>query len=330
LYADRFWRIRKRWRAARNQGRALAEAMTRWRKVEKAIDSEDGNWDVAYQLMSDSTFRSLLEDLAQNFVVHIGVASGCKTRRIVKITSERTVTFLAPKSIWRRVSQSLGWRCWPFVFFIGGSGGSHHLEVAAPAGVDIVRVTARPTPPGRWIDSAHRDEIEAPTLTSSGYSPHVHIRIPAASSFRYRATVYVRISRSEWLAPALLVAIIIAVVIVLGRLNLQYLFPAKAAGGSGEADTAATLLLALLAVIATWLIRPGEHPLASRLLSSVRALILLDVVALLICTGDLVLHLPARRLPDNLWTALAWGSITVAVMVTLSWLMPRRLPWRRE
>ena len=86
------------------------------------------------------------------------------------------------------------------------------------------------------------------------------------------------------------------------------------------------VLLTLLGVIALWLIRPGEHPLASRLLLLVRGLIFVDVTALLVGTGDLVLH--TGRLPTALWSVLEWISIVIAFMLALSWLMPRKLPWR--
>jgi hypothetical protein len=113
---------------------------------------------------------------------------------------------------------------------------------------------------------------------------------------------------------------------MLGRHNLATLLHTSNGVVSPEAGTAATLMLTLLGVIALWLIRPGEHPLASRLLLLVRGLILLDVAVLLYGTGDLVLH--TGRLPTTLWAVLAWTSVGIAFMLLASWLMPRKLSWR--
>jgi hypothetical protein len=319
LRQDRFWHVRKRWRASRDWGRAqdaLTEPMAAKLRAEQALGDLDKDvWDAAYQLMADRRFRSLLEELAQNYVVHIAVPMEPMTRRIVKLTYERTVTFWSRKSKRRRLLQSLGWRSWPLDVLIGGSGGSDHLEVAAPTGVDVGQIVAKPIVPERG----------APVLRTAGFSPHVHVSFPATSSLRYRATVYVRTSRSGWLFASVLVGIVIAVVMMLGRHNLAVLFHTSK-GTVSEADTAATLLLALLGVIATWLVRPGEHPLASRLLLLVRGLILIGVADVLVGIGDLVLH-HTGPLPTTLWSVLAWVSVVIAVMLALSWLMPRELPW---
>jgi hypothetical protein len=319
LYEHRFWHFRKRWQASRDWARAqraLREPMAAKLLAEQALDDLDKDvWAAAYKLMSNRVFRSLLEELAQNYIVHVAVPAEPMARRIVKLTSERDVTFWSRKSKRRRLLQSLGWRCWPLDVPIGGRGGSHHLEVAAPTGVDIVRIVARPADRREPRDPIHR----------TGFSPHVHISIPGTSPLRYRATMYLRTSRSGWLFASLLAGILIAAVLMLGRHRLKVFYGTNGTV-SQEAGIAATLLLTLLGVIALWLIRPGEHPLASRLLFLVRGLIFIDVTALLVGTGDLVLH--TGRLPTALWSVLAWTSTVIAVMLALSWLMPRRLPWR--
>ena len=88
------------------------------------------------------------------------------------------------------------------------------------------------------------------------------------------------------------------------------------------ADDAATLLLALLAVIATVLTRPGEHPLASRLLLLTRILIMADAVVVLIASGALVLHRANQPVNGTLWDVLVGITIAVAVLLTLSRLLP--------
>jgi hypothetical protein len=202
--------------------------------------------------------------------------------------------------------------------FIGGRGGIHHLEVAAPPGVDIVQVIAEPAV------AADRGPVVA--TRSRGLSPHVHIRVPATPPTRYRATILVRTARQGWLTASWLVAVLIAVIVGLGKADLPVLFPPGAA--AGEAGTAATLLLALVGVIATWLVRPGEHPLASRLLEAVRILMLADVAVVLVGTGDLVLHRTTKPLPEDLWLGLSWAAAVVAAFVTLARVFPVAPPER--
>lgn len=154
--------------------------------------------------------------------------------------------------------------------------------------------------------------------------------MPATPPTRQLATTFVRTSRQGWLTASWLVAILIAVMMAFGKADLSVLFPAPAKGSqnadSGVAGIAATLLLALLGVIAIWLVRPGEHPLASRLLEVVRILILVDVGVVLVGTGDLVLHHTTLPPPEGMWLVLAWVSGAVAVLMTLAWLFPMVLP----
>jgi hypothetical protein len=321
---DHPWHFRARWQASRMHRRArhsLEAAMTVRRAAEAGLDHVGSHViEAAYRLMSNAQFRSQLEELARNYVVYVGVTTEPDVRRIVKLTSERSVDFWARKSLVKRVLQRLGWRCWPVDVLLGGRGGSHHLEVAAPRGVDVVEVVARPNDPA---------EQSAPKIRQAGLSPHVHIHIPRESPFRYRATIYVRVSRTGWLGASLLVGVVIAVVMLMGRLNLAVLFQTTA-GMPADAGTAATLLLALLGVIASWLTRPGEHPLAARLLALVRRLIMLDVASVLIGTGDLVLHRTTHPLPTALWSALAWTSAVIAVLIGVSWVAPVMRPRRSE
>ena len=57
---------------------------------------------------------------------------------------------------------------------------------------------------------------------------------------------------------------------------------------------------------------------------------MIDVLAVLIGTGDLVLHRPTHHLPTPLWSGLAWGAGAIAFLLFLSWLFPRHAPWKPE
>lgn len=322
---------------------------------------------LAERLMASANFRSQVEELAQNFIVHVGANSPPGSRRIIKLAYESEIRFARPGGRSHRLWQSLGWRCWQMDVRIGGRGGSHHLEVAAPPGIDVVGITAdrvevsadggagvvgaragggararggaRAGGGGgawhggavvRWVRRWWHQLIfwqPAAALSVSGYAPHVHINPPGGSLFRYRCAIFVRVSRPGWLTASWLVAVAIGIVTVIGRFSLPALFSKSE---TGEAGTAATLLLALLGVFATMLVRPGEHPLAARLLVVARTLILTEVVVVLIGVGNLVLHQTAHGLPVTLWTWLAVVAGAATLLFTISWLLPVAVRPHRE
>ncbi len=298
--------------------------------------------DLAIRLMSSANFRSRVEELAQNYVVHVGASSPPGSRRIIKLVYESDVRFQRPRGRFHRLWQNLGWRRWQVDVLIGGRGGSHHLEVAAPAGIDIAGITADLATVSE--DHVLKPPVRPPTIVARvralatiawwqhlvawrtkaayavpGYAPHVHINPPNCAWLRYRVAIYVRVSRPGWLTASWLISLVIGGVVALGRVDLAALF-AKSA--TGEAGTAATLLLALLGVFATMLVTPGQHPLASRLLLAARLLILLQAGVVLIGVGDLVLHQPSHRMPTELWTALAIVAGAATILFTVSWLFP--------
>ena len=96
------------------------------------------------KLMDDKSFWSQVNELWRNFLIIVAVPDKPGTRRVFKMTFESKVEFRRQAKWYLRFAQSMGWRAWRLELFIGGRGGSHHLEVAAPPGVDIIRIRARP------------------------------------------------------------------------------------------------------------------------------------------------------------------------------------------
>lgn len=272
------------------------------------------------RLRDNYVFFGQLSELWRNYLIVIAVADPPGKRRVIKLAFESEVTFRKPKSVGLRLVQNLGWRSWRLDVYLGGRGGSHHLEVAAPAGIDIVQIRIIPAVPRRAAgEAAPPDDVAA----ADGGSPHVHIRVPARHRARYRATILVRVSRPGWLTNCWLAGVVIFAVLLKGRTNIAVLFPASGAAAAAETGTAATLLLALLAVFATMLAGPGAHPLASRLLMAARFLILIDSGAVLVAVGNLLLDSSPQSPPVGDWTALTWSSGIVAILLTLSRLLPK-------
>ena len=312
------------------------QAAQKWRGTDTAIRY------LALRLMMNANFRNQVEELARNFVVHVATKTAPESRRIVKLTYESYAPRRVGTGGWlRKFWQSLGWRLWQFDVLIGGRGGSYHLEVAAPPGVDVVGITAdrllarEPAPKIRWWRHLAARAwwrglvLWEPTADAAvqRYLPHVHINPPDGACIRYRAAIFMRVSRPGWLTASWLVALVIAVVLGVGRFNLSAVYAKDTAL---QAGTAATLLLALLGVFATLLVRPGEHPLASRLLRVARLLILLDAAVVLVGVGNLVLHRAQHPIPVTIWTWLAIVSGAVFVLFTISRLLPVAYQPHRE
>ena len=260
--------------------------------------------------VKDRSFWSQVNELWRNFLIIVAVPDEPGTRRVFKMTFESKIDFRTPDGWRRRLFQSMGWKERQLELLIGGRGGSYHLEVAAPPQVDIIRIRARP-----------RTTDKDPTkyVVSYGGSPHVHLRIPA-QRLRYLATTRVRVSRPGWLTTCWLAGLAIAVALLMGVLHLSVLF-----SNATETGTAATLLLALLAVLATMLVSPGTHPLASRLLLGARTLILIESLAVLWAAESLLLHSFSshHHFPTDEWWVLFAVSALCAVGLTGSRVFPR-------
>jgi hypothetical protein len=308
------------------RGRIRAERAYR-ESLSKETDPERTR-SVHRRLLRFANFRYQVGELANNFLVHIGTTSAPGTRRVVKLTYESEIRFSRPPRMWARIRQLLGWRCWQVDLLVGGSGGSHHLQVSAPPGVDIVGITAVPVdePAGGSHDQTARKSLwrrisswdPAADIKVTGCAPNVQLSPPNAGYRRYRAAIYVRVSRPGWLTGSWLVALVIAGVVTAGRLNLAAVF---SKGDQGQAGTAATLLLALLGVFATMLVSPGAHPLAARLLLAARCVIAVDVLIVLFAVGNLVLH-QGNAMPTVLWTCLSAIALAAGIILTVSWLLP--------
>jgi hypothetical protein len=109
---------------------------------------------------------------------------------------------------------------------------------------------------------------------------------------------------------------------------LLVLFALRADNVLGEAQTASALLLLVPALIAGFLIGPGEHPMTRHLLRGPRALTAAVGLLALIATAAL-LTLPephANTAPESLvviWTLEAGAAAVLAVLLTIGIFLPR-------
>lgn len=309
--------LRRQWATAyRTSNQAwdnLRRARANWKLTEVSLH--------ARRLMESTSFRSQVEELARNVILVIGATGRSGARQNLEFTYQGSLTFQHPTSWLVRLLWGLGWRSWPLALLTGGGGGSQQLQVTTPSGAEILGITVKPTVP----------ETAAQPVKVPGGSALTTIQLPAGSQVRYQATISARVARPGWLTASWLVAVATSCGMLIGLYNLPYFYSPNdgiISSNSAIITVLATDLPSLLSVFTVLLVARQVHPFVARLLLPLRLLISLDFAFVLIALGDLLLpHTANNPLPITLWTVMVYGTVTVAILVTISWLLPvRRIP----
>jgi hypothetical protein len=369
-------------KAASEAGKAASEAGKAASEDEAASESPPKTADdQRFWLMQRHRFRSQLQEVEKNHLVIVELDDRNGQHRLLKIRYEQTLTEERGRLAF------LGWR--PHVVRFQGVAGreeSYHLEVAAPPGIEILRLAVfdeAPTP---------SQEVEC----VPGFKPHVHLRAePNESAQNWVGTVYMRVSRQGWLMASYVVVLIAALLLLGGSRVLSRIAapasasvsatsavstgrsqtgmqetgpyrsdpPAKvtpnghvanvhvaarlravpgaaqgtvrssnglgASASPNEADTAATLLLALLGAAATYLTRPVPHSLAGKLLRGARGLTIGAVLLTLVGAISLVMW-PDGAFLHHLWYALAGSAFVIWLLLSMTVWLPRKRVYQRQ
>jgi hypothetical protein len=295
--------------------------------INELHDKED------HRLLDNLAFEFWLQRLGSGFLVLVCVDPedvGC--RRILKFSYEEPLDIraLRPpesaaadrgsrgggfKNVTARLAATIGLMPTRFTFETPGIANalSYHFEVGAPTGVTITRA-----------ELVVGSKVESKIAWAAGGEPRAHLHQAAVPSGSWAGVqVSLRASRRGWLAGACASASLIAVTLVVG-----YNLIARGDGQNSGGGIAAPFLLTLPAVLATLLVRQGEHAMASRLLGGVR--VLLAIAGLLTYAGAASLVVGPHG-PDlvRLWLYLAKGALLIVTMILMSYMFPcvrRRLP----
>lgn len=234
--------------------------------------------------------------------------------------------------------ERLCWRTKEFQFdrISVGTSESHHLEVAAPQGTEIVW-GAFAERPGRTGTLQH--DVAGKNVS------RVHLQLrelgPGASG---TAAVRLRAQRGGFLYAAATAGIFNAAVLWLGFGRL----------GELQAEATAAILLIVPTFLAAYLARPGEHEMVSYFLSGVRVLLFASAVCLFVAAGAIAAGYPSehRQQPagqtqaatsqhgstpdaksdsvtgqrttsvEDFWRPLRWIEATLALLLMLSCVQP--------
>jgi hypothetical protein len=196
---------------------------------------------------------------------------------------------------------------------------SYHFEIDAPPGVLIASASLIGGRPNVTAEQPSWDHV-------AGGFPVVGlhaIEVPAGSMSRCQ--VELRLNRRGWLTASLLTSMLSTVLL---WASASLAVPVK----SDQAPALAATLLTITAAVMVLIVKPTEHQMASRLVTSVRAVATISIF-LLIAAGAIItfVHDP------SVW--LLRGSATLAtictLLVLLAWVraQPKResitSPWEQ-
>lgn len=309
------------------------------------------NREVAKVLLGNQDFRDLLGLAASCSFIHVPITAVPGERRIVKITlvspwdspaagappvdgepwlkhrGHRTLTWLG----WRAESRYLGL---PHV----GNAETFHVQISAPERVEFTEAGMRNKPLSDLVEVKNEATPKLPDQPrddpndAAGYQQFLggirkrkHLYIEGAHAHRAGIVwVRFRVVRHGFLRAAVSVGWLTT--------GILALFAARADHVVGEAQTAAALLLLLPALIAGFLIAPGEHAMTRHLLRGPRFLTAVVGLLALVATA-MMLTLPEpgpAEAPDALvriWFLEAGFAGIISALLTVSLFVPR--PGRR-
>lgn len=299
-------------------------------------------------LLAEPEFRDLLGLCAFCSFIHVPVTAEAGERRIIKIScltpwpssmprTSRTEHEGKLRRLRRWLAAWLGWRPEARYLFLPhiGNAESFHLQIEAPTRIEFI---AAGLTNGRPADLVLQDansvgsiplldppkeagDAKRPQPFVPGLSRRKHLYLELSHAHRTGfAWVSFRVVRHGFLHAALAVAWLMSAILAL--------FAIRASNVLGEAQTAAALLLLVPALIAGFLIAPGEHPMTRHLLRGPRLLTAVAGVLALIATAAM-LTLPdpdSRSAPCTLvwiWAVEAGLSGVLALILTIGAVLPK-------
>lgn len=330
---------KKRWRAAK----VLLEAVLNPNDPDIYPDKR-----VAEVLLLDQDFRDLVSLASSCSFIHVPIVARPGERRIVKVRlispwdSSAAERPRADDRSWLRhgwhiATTWLGWQAETRYLIMPhvGNAETFHIQISAPEKVEFTEAGMRNGPPSDLVRS---EFPSAPALSPAeapddphdavgyqqflgGISKRKHLYVEHAHAHRTGFVwVRFRVARHGFLTAAVAVACLTAIVL--------WLFGFRAEHVIGDSQTAAALLLLLPALIAGFLIAPGEHAMTRHLLRGPRLLTAVIGVLALTAAAAMLTIPPsdpgaAPQLLVCIWKIEAVLATIVCILLGLSMWLPR-------
>lgn len=257
------------------------------------------------KLLSNSLFNGLFRELSSSFILLTTLRITPGARRILKFSYEETLP-KGSRPVLERLAEKLGWQPTVMEFALPAIGdcSSFHFESMSPPGLKIVGAQLYASLPAPGVIAESNEE-----------AGRVHLNIQdAVRGSVGRAWVSLSTKTAGLLRGAIVVSSLIAAVVTVGSHNLKELDSAAA--------SSASLLIAVPGIFATFLVRQGEHGLASRLLIGIRAAALVAGVLSYFAAASLVLDIGYKDLVMS-WQILTNLSWIVTITLVLAWILPK-------
>ncbi|MDQ3916007.1 MAG: hypothetical protein M3323_11905 [Actinomycetota bacterium] len=269
-----------------------------------ALDSMRASEDPDFRaLISTPAFTELLDDLAKNFLLLTPVPFHRGRRRIMKFSYLEAVhleTFT--------LAQRLGLESAPIKFALPAvdDAESFHLEVDAPAGMDVFEAQIVE------VDEDGNEVSELAYEGDRGGRSHLY-----PSDIEAGATAEARI----WLLPVtrgfVRASLFFAIAVTAMLVSLLFVSPEE-----GE-RSGPTLLLALPGVVGLFISKPGENAMTSRLLLGLRGIV--SLVGFLPFVGAVLLVLDiGSHIRDRLWIGLTIAAAVALIVIARAYVVSRQ------
>lgn len=282
---------------------------------------------------ASATLNSLAAQLAGQFIV-LGQLRGepgdLFGRRLLKFSYEQPPHQYRPELTKRQGARRLlrsglevmSW--WPKNITLDsvpvGNAASYHVEVVAPDDIELLAARLIASDPERGEAPLRRE-------STSTEEQRVHLQVSGAPRAAYGPLwVQLRAVRRGFLTAAVLTAGVIAFLLNVGESRLDAI---TAPEGSSSLEAAATLLVAVPGLVTAYLLRPGEHLMASRLLAGTRLLLLGSAACAFAAAGALAGAYPKGD-RDCIWGTAADVSLGLWGALLVSYVLPLLVPAARR
>ena len=303
--------------------------------------------ELAPQLLSNEVFCDLLGICQYASAIHLPLRLAPGERHIVKVSWEGRwgpwpgdgksgiIARLRRGTHW--FERAVGWRAKIGILdtpLVGGAE-SHHIQIALPAGVELTEAGCLNGPPRVMLPDApslsdpRRDPYQPFSATISA---RAHLYVPRAHEQRAGLLQVGLRSAREGLLPA---AAMTGALVTL----LLGVYSVRADQIVGQSETGAAILLLVPAILAGFLVRPGEHAMARELLRGPRVMTTVLGLLPLIAAGTLVtdpaqeggflsklFHSSPAAAPELLtwvWGGLAILALILTACLVASLVLPR-------
>jgi hypothetical protein len=220
-------------------------------------------------------------------------------------------SYLEPVAYRDSLLKALGWRSADFQLLTPAAGMAHsyHCEITAPQDLEIIR-----TELFAISATGKREKVEEVGRNACRQRTHLHL-VEVTSNTNAVLRTRLRASRRGMPTTAAMLAVAVSLLLTAG-----VLFRGRIAESSESTNA---LLVAIPALLAAYLIRPGEHQLSRRLLFGIRWLTAaIGLLSFLAAASLAISHNDERRILET-WLPIAGLAWLLTFGLLLSAILPR-------